>query len=195
MMARAVLAVLVAALVTAPTSAAKEGVEATLVTPIPLDAEAGEELSLAWRLVSLDENGGRVPFGASGVYVALFGAADGEATTGFASGDGGSRGRYEATIVVPEGGIAGVQIALMGWANGDPAPVAFPITNDPLPPVADDPPIPGEAEATPTPAPPVPTEDTARGRPALWGGLGVVAALALAGLALLVRRRRRPASA
>ena len=120
------------ALVAALPAAGKEGVAATLLTRIPLDAPAGTRVEVAWRLTYLD-HGRRRPFGAGGVFVRLTSAAGAGAETGFASGDGG----YRATVVVPEGGIGDVQIGLQGWTNGPAgereSDLLFPITNDPLP--------------------------------------------------------------
>jgi hypothetical protein len=126
------LAAAAAALVAALPAAGKEGVEATLLTKIPLDAPAGIRLEVAWRLIYLD-HGRRRPFGAGGVFVRLRSAAGASAETGFASGDG----DYRATVVVPEGGIGDVQIGLQGWTSGPAgtreSDALFPITNDPLP--------------------------------------------------------------
>jgi hypothetical protein len=121
-----------AALVAALPATAKEGVTATLLTRIPLDAPAGTRLEVAWRLTYLD-HGSRRPFGAGGVFVRLRSAAGGRAVTAFASGNG----DYRTTVVVPEGGIGDVQIGLQGWTSGPDgtreSDLLFPITNDPLP--------------------------------------------------------------
>jgi hypothetical protein len=127
-----VLGTAAVALVAALPAAGKEGVEATLLTTIPLDAPAGTRLHLAWRLTYLD-HGRRRGFGASGVFVRLRSAAGAGAETGFASG----HGDYRATVVVPKGGIGDVQIGLQGWTNDaagtHESDALFPITNDPLP--------------------------------------------------------------
>jgi hypothetical protein len=72
-------------------------------------------------------------FGAGGVFVRLASASGGAAETAFARED---RGRYTATVVVPEGGIGDVEIGLRGWVSGDVArrtsDLLFPITNDPV---------------------------------------------------------------
>jgi hypothetical protein len=121
------------ALIAAAPVAAKENVKATLITPIRVDAPAGERLRVAWRLAYSDERGDERPFGAGGVYVRLV-SASGAANVGNARGD---RGVYSARVVVPEGGIADVEIGLMGWRSGAGgtrrADMIFPITNDPLP--------------------------------------------------------------
>jgi hypothetical protein len=121
-----------AALVAALPAAGKEGVEATLLTRIPLDAPAGTRLEVAWRLTYLD-HGRRRPFGANGVFVRLRSASGANAETGFAGGSG----VYRTTVVVPKGGIGDVQIGLRGWSSGPAgtheSDALFPITNDPLP--------------------------------------------------------------
>jgi hypothetical protein len=116
---------------------AKEGVEATLITNVPLDADPGTRLRIAWTLVSVDDDGQRRPFGASGVYVRLLSASGAAAETGFARTDVHSDGEYAATVAVPEGGIGDVQLGLVGWVS-DPqgtrrSDAFFPIANDPLP--------------------------------------------------------------
>jgi hypothetical protein len=117
-------------LVAALPAAGKEGVRATLLTRIPLDAPAGTKLVVAWRLTYADH--GR-PFGAGGVFVRLRSATGPSAETAFTSGDG----DYRASVVVPEGGIGDVQIGLRGWTSGPSgtreSDLLFPITNDPLP--------------------------------------------------------------
>ena len=155
------------ALVAALPAAGKEGVQATLLTRIPLDAPAGTPLHVAWRLTYLD-HGRRRGFGASGVFVRLRSTAGAGAETGVASGNG----EYRATVVVPQGGIGDVQIGLRGWTNdaagAHESDALFPITNDPLP---------GGAARSDT------------GWPS-W--LVVLVAAPLAVLAALVVRQRRP---
>jgi hypothetical protein len=120
------------ALVAALPAAGKEGVQATLLTRIPLDAPAGKRLEVAWTLTYRD-HGRRRPFGANGVFVRLRSGSGASAETGFASGNG----EYRATVVVPAGGIGDVQIGLQGWTNDAAgtreSDALFPITNDPLP--------------------------------------------------------------
>jgi hypothetical protein len=129
--ALAALATAATALVAALPAAGKEGVAATLLTRIPLDAPAGTRLDVAWRLTYLD-HGRRRAFGAGGVFIRLT-STKGSAETEFASGEG----DYRATVVVPKGGIGDVQIGLQGWTNGPSgtreSDLLFPITNDPLP--------------------------------------------------------------
>lgn len=125
------LGVAAVVLLAAYPAAAKEGVKATLKTPVPLDAKAGERIDLAWTLAGDDGSG---PFGASGIYVRLTAPEGAPAVTEYAGGD---RGDYFASILVPKGGIGDIQIGLEGWrtdARGTRrADLTFPITNDPLP--------------------------------------------------------------
>lgn len=127
----------VSAFLVAAPAAAKEGVKAELTTRIPLDAPAGSQLKVAWRLFSLDDQGRQEPFGASGVFVRLLSASGAAAEEGFTPTVAHPTGEYEATVTVPEGGIRDVEIVLMGWrsdATGTHrADLVFPITNDPVP--------------------------------------------------------------
>ena len=125
-----------AALIAAPAASAKGDVKATLITQVPLDAPAGTELEVAWRLFSVDENGKRQPFGASGVYVRLLSASGAASEEGVAPARSYKTGEYAATVVVPEGGIRDIELGLMAWVSdakgtrrGD---MIFPITNDPV---------------------------------------------------------------
>jgi hypothetical protein len=161
-----VLGTAATALVAALPAAGKEGVEATLLTRIPLDAPAGTRLQVAWTL-SYRDHGRRRPFGAGGVFVRLTSAAGADAETGFTGGTG----DYKTTVVVPKGGIGDVQIGLRGWTSGPAgtheSDVLFPITNDP---------VPGAARSD-----------------ARWPSWVVVLVAApLAVLAVLVVRQRRP---
>lgn len=128
------LAIAAAALVAALPVGAKEGVKATLTTTIPLEAPAGTEVRVTWRLFSVDEDGRRQPFGASGVFVRLVSGAGAGAKEAFASTRSHRAGEYEATVLVPEGGIGDVEIGLMGWrsdATGTRrSDMLFPITNE-----------------------------------------------------------------
>lgn len=127
--------VVAAALAVALPAGAKEGVRATLATPVSRDAAPGTKLDVSWTLFYL-EDGKRRPFGAGGVFVRLTGPG-GAVHEAFADDRAGSLGEFSATVVVPEGGIADVQIGLMGWrsdASGTKrADRLFPITNDPRP--------------------------------------------------------------
>jgi hypothetical protein len=122
-----------AGLAAALPAAAKEGVKATLESTIPLDASPGTKLDVRWSLASRDEHGRRQPFGAGMVFVRLFGEPGSAPKTAYTHGGG----TFEATVVVPDGGIRDVQIGLRGFTSGANgtrnADMIFPITNDPLP--------------------------------------------------------------
>ncbi len=134
---RVLAAIGVAAFIAAPAASAKEDVKATLITEIPLDARAGAELDIAWKLFYVDENGERQPFGANGVFVRLLSAAGAASQEGLAPVGAYDRGEYEATVVVPQGGVRDIELGLMGWvsdANGTRrSDLILPITNDPVP--------------------------------------------------------------
>jgi hypothetical protein len=125
------------ALVAALPVSAKEDVKATLATSIPLDAPPGTQLTVAWRLFSVDEHGRREPFGANGVFVRLLSTSGATATEGVAPVGAHATGEYEATVVVPEGGIRDIELGLAGWVSDAKgtrrSDLIFPITNDPIP--------------------------------------------------------------
>lgn len=115
-------------------AAGKDGVQATLVTRIPLDAVVGARLEVAWTLVYVDERGRRRPFGGGGMFVRLLSASGAPPVTALAHG---KPGCYAATVRVPKGGIRAVQIGIPSWSSGPTgtqrADWLFPITNDPFP--------------------------------------------------------------
>jgi hypothetical protein len=126
-----------AAFLAAQPAAAKDGVKATLSTPIPLDAGAGTSVRIGWSLASRDEQGRSRPFLASAVFVRLLSRTGAGASTVYVSPDSDTAGSYSASVTVPDGGIRDVQIGLRGFTSGangtHNADVVFPITNDPLP--------------------------------------------------------------
>jgi hypothetical protein len=189
----AVLAAIVVGATAAP-GAAKESVEATLTTPVPLDASPGAEIALAWTLTSVDDEGKRQPFGASGIFVRLVSAGEGEPIVGRATGD---NGRYEATVLAPDGGIGGIQIGLQGWTSDmtgtHRSDVFFPITNSPLPEATDTTPA---AIGEPRPDAPAPPADTTSTTSPSWNILLLIALVAAAAaLAVLLRRVGHPPAA
>ncbi len=174
----ALLVVTAAALVAALPAAGKEGVKATLTTPIPLDASPGRKLDVGWTLAALDEHGQRQPFGGGGVFVRLLSASGADPETAVTQGSG----AFEATVTVPEGGIGDVQIGIQSWTNGPSGTKEsdwlFPITNDPMP---------GKARITATPSDGRTTSDSTT-----W--IFVVAGFALVALcviAVAITRRKR----
>jgi hypothetical protein len=126
---RVIVVVCVAALLVAPAALGKEGVRATLTTPVPLDASPGTTLHVGWKLANRDGT----PFGGGDVFVRLRSATGFQAQTAYTSGGG----TFAADVVVPKGGIGDVQIGIRGWSSGPDgtheAPKFFPITNDPMP--------------------------------------------------------------
>lgn len=125
------------ALVMALPAGAKDDVKATLTSPVTLDAPAGTQLTIAWTLFSVDENGQRQPFGADGVFVRLLSGSGGAPQESVAALDAYHTGEYEATVLVPVGGIRDIELGLQGWVS-DPggtrrSDLIFPITNDPIP--------------------------------------------------------------
>jgi hypothetical protein len=119
---------LLLALVAAPAAPAKEGVRATLIGPVDLDARPGERITIAWKL---EDTQGR-PFGAGGLFVRLRSAAGGRSATAVTEGSG----RFTVRLTVPEGGIGRIEFGLRGWrtAGGQTsrADVLFPLVNDPF---------------------------------------------------------------
>jgi hypothetical protein len=181
-----------AVLIAAPAASAKEDAKATLITHIPLDAPAGTELEVTWRLYYVDENGERQPFGANGVFVRLLSASGASSKEGVAPVGSYDTGEYKATVVVPEGGIRDIELGLMGWvsdANGTRrSDLIFPITNDPVP-------RPGPI-TSPAPDGPVPgASDTAPRTWILVLAASLLSVLALVIAAFVVRRRRYRATA
>lgn len=125
----ALLVAVAAALVAALPAAAKEGVKATLQTPVPLDAKPGSKLTVTWTL-AFTENGKQHFFGAGGVFVRLLSATGAKTETADAPG---YSNPFTATVTVPEGGIGDVRIGLHGFTTFGPSDEIFPITNDPVP--------------------------------------------------------------
>jgi hypothetical protein len=128
----AVLLLLGATLLAPALALGKDRVEATLTTKLALDAPPVSRLRVAWTLTYSDGHGRRRPFGANGVFVRLRSATSSGATTGVAPVGVHTGGRYSAFIVVPRGGIGGVEIGLRGFVNGRPGDLLFRIRNDPL---------------------------------------------------------------
>jgi hypothetical protein len=129
----AVLAVACSLLLAAgPAALGKEGVNARLLTPLRVDAAAGEKLTVVWTLAGTDEHGRRQPFNAIGVFVRLLSASGGRPTVGFATPAAHPQGRYDAQVAVPKGGVGGVQIGLRGSSDGSTSDVLFPLENDPF---------------------------------------------------------------
>src|SRR5687768_5467857 len=110
----------------APVAPAKEGVVAEITTPVPAGADPGERVTVAWTL-TVGDDGVRRPFGAGELYVRLASAAGGRATTAWVSDVGHPRGRYTASVVVPDGGVGAVELGIRGYVDGVPRDHAFSI--------------------------------------------------------------------
>jgi hypothetical protein len=120
-------AVAITALATASGAATKEGARAHLTSAIPVDAQPGSTIRIAWRVDVPDESGARRPFNAIGMFVRLLSRTGARATTGFAPGGAHPDGRYVADVPVPAGGIGGIRAGLRGTTD-----LFFPVVNDPF---------------------------------------------------------------
>jgi hypothetical protein len=108
------VAALLAAAVVPSTVLAKEGVEARLDRPIPMDAVTGSTISVGWGLWVRDSaNQKWNTFTASGVFVRLHGIG-GKSTEAFGSEDW--TGHFLAEVTVPPDGIDRAEIGLAGTA-------------------------------------------------------------------------------
>lgn len=165
-------------------AAAKEGAEAWFDTPIDLGAEPGSAIDVGWSVVVVAGEE-RSPMIGSPVFIRLVPpAGSGEAVTEFGTERPSGSGHYVASIIVPAGGIAGIEVGLRGSActNGacETTDILFTLTGDALVGgVAADM---GTASSTPTPS-----EGT--GQLAWLVAIGVAAALGGGAAARLVGRR------
>ena len=127
-----VAAVALVALMLAPGGSSKEGARARLLTPLLLAAKPSSTIQVRWAVDVPDRQGGRRPFGASGMFVRLLSRTGAPSTIGFADGGG----RFETTVRVPSGGIGGLRVGLRGMrcdANGcRESDAPFPLVNDPF---------------------------------------------------------------
>ncbi len=125
------LAALAAFVVGETPAAAKEGVVARVLTPIPRTSESGTKLRVVWTL-SFVEDGQRRLFTAEGVFVRLFGPDGSRSRRVYAFQP--TPGRYRATVTVPRGGVRKVVIGLMGTACDSAgcrsAPALFPVVGN-----------------------------------------------------------------
>lgn len=115
---RVALATLVLAALAAfvPAAGAKEGLGAELLSPLATTAAPGTPVEVEWKLTVLDGSA-RVPFSAMGVFVRLLDAGGGASTTALARGSSHPDGLYSASVLVPAGGIGGIQIGLHGTTD------------------------------------------------------------------------------
>ncbi len=131
-----VLVLLAAASILLGTSAsavAKEGVQATLETTIPLRAPAGKTVRVIWRLRTPSASGRARPFSAGGIFIRFVSRTEAGRTEAY--GREIAAGRYATTVRIPRGGLGRIEIGLEGVSC---APTGcrrddhlFRITNDP----------------------------------------------------------------
>jgi hypothetical protein len=114
------VAVLVAALVLIPAAGAKDGVRATLTTPLPQHASAGTKLVVTFTL--RDATGH--PFNAGKVFVKVICPTKDATSIAFASRSAHPTGRYRVVAIVPPGGLGTIRIGLRGSTD-----IYFPIKN------------------------------------------------------------------
>jgi hypothetical protein len=129
-----VATLLLTAVFIAPSGGAKEGVRATILTPISPTAIEGSQIDVGWSLA--DEKSGK-PFSACAVFIRLIGP-NGESTEAFAKcALKDADGNYDATAVVPIGGISRIEIGIAGTmtdrdGNSERSDWLLPLTNDPM---------------------------------------------------------------
>lgn len=128
-----------------PPPADRSKAQATLIDPIPRNAPGGSTVTVRWKLWSRDQHGNVVPFGAAQLFARIVNPARTEVTTSPARCHNGRKaiychdGQFYARIRVPNGGIGGIQIGILGFSldapgqpgRSKPAPGLFPITNYP----------------------------------------------------------------
>lgn len=173
----AVLAVLASTTV----ALAKEGLRASLTTPIPSTAVPGDEIVLAWTLTYVDANIRNRPFIAENVFVKLLSSTR-DATIGFATGGDHGRGEYVARVKVPSGGIAAIQFGTRGCLFGTTGNCAYnilPMESEVSLPAATSKPVSASANA-------------ATGVPALASLLGLICLAGLGAIGMAGRRRGHP---
>jgi len=135
---RSALAVLllggVAALGLTGLAAAKEGARARLLSTLPLQAPAGATIRVEWTVRVPDDHGGWQPFTADGMFVRLLSRTGARSTDAVRTNK--APYRFVATVAVPEGGIGGIRVGLIGTAcdakGCRPAPGLFPLENSPF---------------------------------------------------------------
>lgn len=117
-----------------PPVSAKEGVKATVHTPISASAIESSKLHVTW---SLTEEKTGEPFSACAVFIRLVGPT-GESNEAFSEcGLQASKGTYDASPTVPSGGINRIEIGVAGTVtdregNSDRSDWLIPLTNNPM---------------------------------------------------------------
>ena len=122
-----------AALTLAVPAYGKGDVTATIVTPIPADAEPGTPVRVVWSLRIED---GSHPVNADGVYLRVV-AADGSRQDAYSRPGAHEDGIYAATVRVPTGGVERAVVGIRGTATGaggrsERRDAFFPLANDPV---------------------------------------------------------------
>ena len=90
--------------------AGKEGVVATVHTPISANAPEGSAVQISWTLADKDSGD---PFDAAAAFVRLL-SASGNSTESFADRRAHPDGRYRATVRIPKGGVDAIEIGIAG---------------------------------------------------------------------------------
>ncbi|HEX2755684.1 MAG TPA: hypothetical protein VHM48_09485 [Candidatus Limnocylindrales bacterium] len=98
----------------APAALAKEGVEVTLVAPIPGDARPGDVVPVVFILATVSDSGAQ-PLRGSDVFFRLYGPTG--AMTEAAGAEQSTKGTYKAMIAIPAGGAARAEFGLHGSAT------------------------------------------------------------------------------
>jgi hypothetical protein len=139
MSVRLVAATLIVAALTAAPAYGKGDMTATIVTPIPADAEPGTEVRMVWSL-RIDVEQRSHPVNADGVYLRVVGA-DGSRQDAYSRPGAHEDGIYAATVRVPVGGVESAVVGIRGtatYARGRSVrrDAFFPLANEPVAPTA-----------------------------------------------------------
>lgn len=94
----------------AATMAKEQEARASLVTLLPRDATPGSTIDIEWNVFFVHDGG---PFGTEGMFIELTGPS-GAVTRATAVQDADYSKPYRASVVVPAGGIAKVQLGMRG---------------------------------------------------------------------------------
>jgi hypothetical protein len=132
-MRRILVTVVALALLIAAAAAAKEGMTATLLGHPRLDAAPGTKIRVAFRIstpIAEAARGDDHRF-----YVRLLSKSGARSTHAYGQQ---RRRRYVARVEIPKGGVADIEIRLVGWQYrpGEAprrADALIPVANDPLP--------------------------------------------------------------
>jgi len=116
--------------------AAKDGTEVRLDTAVALGAEPGSTIPIGWHIVKNGENG-QTPVSGAPTFIRLVPPTGGTAVEAAGTERPEGSGRYEATITVPAGGIAAIEVVMRGTlCDTDSAcetvDLVFPLTDDAL---------------------------------------------------------------